>query len=291
MQVNREVVAHNVKWLRKLYGETQLQLGEAISVDATAISNIERAATCSPDTIALIARHYGVPADLLYSDNPHSTKMFTTSNISAFGSLVANALVGFFPGESPEGSDFRNACEECVFLGGADALRSDPRMVQARLDRCIQVFAAHVEEYPAETNANEVSAIVLQWLRADDPAASLLAHALAANPNISDEDYVRLLPSMNDLQARAGNPRQNKMIEASYDRVTDCLCELRRIPAWADYAERCVALLYLMGLTDSGLDPEASALVGLEMLKAQALLGNEESLRLLLRMLALHDED
>lgn len=291
MQIDKRVVARNVKWLRKLYGETQPQLGNAVGVGASAISNIERADRCSPDTIALIARHYGVPSDLLYSDNPHSTKMFTTSNVSAFGSLVANALVGFFPGEAPEGSDFRNACEECVFLGGADALRSDPRMVQARLDRCIQVFAAHAEEFPAEANANVVSAIVVQWLRADDQAASLLAHELAANPNISGEDYVRLLPSMNDLQARAGNPRQRKMIEASYGRVTDCLCELRQIPAWVDYAERCMALLYLMGLTDSGLDPEASALVGLEMLKAQALLGNEESLRLLLRMLALHDED
>ena len=44
-----------------------------------------------------------------------------------------------------------------------------------------------------------------------------------------------------------------------------------------------------LGLTDADLDQETSAIVGLEMLKSQALLGNEPSLLLMARLLDLLD--
>ena len=116
-----------------------------------------------------------------------------------------------------------------------------------------------------------------------------LADALAQDPDMSDEAFVRLLPNANDLRAIDGRSQQREMIEASYQDVMDHLEALRQIPDWSDYAERCVALLYLLGLTDADLDQETSTIVGLEMLKSQALLGNEPSLLLMARLLDLLD--
>ena len=289
MKTDVKIVARNLKWLRNLYGENQVQLGAAIGVGGSTISDIERGVKYSTQTIELIAQHYGVPVEMLYSDDSHKSKRFTPYSIAAAGLLVTKALVGFYVGDAPEGSDFRNACEECASLTSSEALRLDQPMLQARLDRCIRVFAAHEEQYPAEAHANTVSAIVLRWLRAADPSATLLADALVQDPDMSDEDFVRLLPNANDLRAIDGRPQQREMIEASYQDVMDHLEALRQIPTWADYAERCVALLYLLGLTDADLDQETSTIVGLEMLKSQALLGNEPSLLLMARLLDLLD--
>ena len=291
MIADPKVVGRNVEKLRRLYGETQSQLGSAVGLYNTAVSLIEQGKRCNPDTIALIAKHYGVPAEMMYDGSIDLARIFDAKHLMEAGSLVAGELIRFFPGESHKESDFHKAYEECITLTKDAAKPGVFGEVLNRVMSCVQVFLDGEEDYPAEANANAASCLTLLMMIAEDPDTALLNDAVRANPAISDEDYARLLLAANDLKSREGRPIQCYLIETFYNDVMGCLVDLRQIPSWSDYADRYAALLYLANLTDLDLGREESTVAGFAMLYAQASLGNDLSRHFLVKLLELYEKD
>ena len=277
------IIGQNVKKLRLAFGETQAELGKAIGVTNTAVSNLEQGTRANTFMIAAIARHYGIPTPMLsyedfVVDDVAQGDTFARRIAGAFGTALR-----FFDDNMPADSAFGQACAELAAMRDELSRTGTLGFAVERFTRAAGLLVDYAEgEHSPAAMANIAMGYVLLWMAAPDSAAKPVLGRVDAKTYDSGKSPLRLALEAND-QGRTGNadPARKAFSEEFDEAVFDLLADVREDPEWADWADFYAALLYLIGFADSGLDDDMQGVVGMHMILTQARLGNRHSVEFL----------
>ena len=280
------VIGRNVRKLRLAFGETQAELGQAIGVTNTAISNLEQGIRTNTTMVAAIARHYGVPVPMLGYEYFEPDDMAKGDVFVRRIAGIFYAVLEFHGDNMPADSEFRRACTGLIALRDEFLRDGTIAFSREKIPREIERLIPYIEgEHGSAALANTVAGFVLMWMTAPNGAPAQTTevmgrHNIKHNP--SSKDLVKLILKANDEHdLEAASPEQKAFAEVLDEAVFDLLADVHDDPEWADWANFYAALLYILGIADSGLDKGMNSVVGMEMLFTQARLGNRHSRKFL----------
>ena len=229
--------------------------------------------------VAAIARHYGVPVPMLGYEYFEPDDMAKGDVFVRRIAGIFYAVLEFHGDNMPADSEFRRACTGLIALRDEFLRDGTIAFSREKIPREIERLIPYIEgEHGSAALANTVAGFVLMWMIAPNGAPAQTTevmgrHNIKHNP--SSKDLVKLILKANDEHdLEAASPEQKAFAEVLDEAVFDLLADVHDDPEWADWANFYAALLYILGIADSGLDKGMNSVVGMEMLFTQAQMEN-----------------
>ncbi len=280
-------LGENIRGLRRMFGESQLDLATAIGVGTSAISNYEIGErNPDQDVLIRIAKHYRITEDELRNSDFSNTNKIVFPNLKN-PSLQKNYLETIFPIVSSENAlqneDFKKAYDLHISLYNGIAEQEIP--TDEDFTACIKHYKVAIDQDIYEARINYLGLIILQGIVFSLFTPTLLF--LMETPNLyslSSKTIIQsILPSFGD----ALDNEDEKEWEALKDEfhqnnIVDTLVNialLKKYNDYSDYGDYFLAWSYIVGLTASGQTPEMSAALGLDLLSTLSIIGNKHAKR------------
>ena len=276
----------NIRWLRRLYGETQEELAQAIYVQKNTISQYE-SGNREPDREKLqaIADHYMVSVNsLVFSD------MSWTSTARMNKSSAQDYIKVMLPAVSSQRA-MQNAYFKRAYDAQSDLYDWFSKSTSEQMDvfevcaSCLEDFleAYEDDDIKVEAAANSIAVIYLLLL-----TIKLTVLLFKNRPAPFD------LLEIKDLEARMlfenGDPgleeeleeiEDDPMIMELYEMIPEKLIEVKRSKEYSDLADYYMAIQYFCGLADNHLGFAYNQRIGCEMLLTFASVKNPYAIRFL----------
>lgn len=290
----RTQLGDNIRGLRKMWGETQLDLAIAIGLDnGTTISNYENGRTPERDILIRIAKHYRITEnELLYSDfkNAKPLRAVPLGISKEVAELVDTMIPQFSSPSALENEDFKIAYEmhqrmlECLFRGNGGYKDVDCLIADFR--KCIECYKKASDQKIIEATANYTGLLALVGL-----ALGMLNKELWESFDIASEssnppnniEFLRnngFLPFfMEDVV-----PEKDDEIEQLKKQFMDLyevdffigIVILKRSKNYNDLGDYYFALRYAFNiLSNTSLSPEMYRAIGFELLYTYDVMHNK----------------
>ena len=293
-QDQKYTLGRNIKHLRKIYGETQTDLGDALGYSKSAIGSYEAGDKFPKhDTIMMIAKHYGVPVDtLLYSDLSVTPGIVipikSSKEMRTFLEIVTPLVKSDQAMLNP---DFKKAYLKCQsFL---DAQAKGIPTPNSTFEIIMNSFSKAYEETESiEALINMLWCIWQMWFSIKgrdsiDDFHSLLsllyknestgAKATGTSKKAKAKRIleIRTNVSPDSLQLR------RQIIEEVNDEFIDVIRKLKKNKKWYELADYYMALRYILSFCDSGESDEVNEQIGLHMMLSLVDLKNKYAIKYL----------
>lgn len=283
------ILGRNIRHLRKLYGETQTELGEAIGFSKSAIGYYESGdEQHHPDyeTIMLIAKHYGIPVEtLLHTD-------------------LTAMMIGGFP--------FKSLKEMAYFMNSAFPLvESESAMLNPHFNKGYikskELLIASSKGIPTSTSSFEIIKELFSLATEETNYVEAMVNELWCIWQvwfaIESVDFAHLFPSifsqgkeklskekrtqerlLLDIKANRSSETlklRREFIENTNDCFNELIRKIKTDPNWFELADYYMALRYFYSYTDSGESDEMNQQIGIHMLYSLVEIKNKYAIRFL----------
>ena len=263
-------LGQNIRALRTAYGETQLQLGEAIHVAPNTVSSYETGRT-NPD-LTVIANHYGVSVDELLQSDFTSIREITVDK-DAFWRNIGIIFPIVSSDRAMQNESFKRSFEAHKTFYG-QSYRCNLDMIY-NIDVWYDGYmtAMKDDEIKVEAAANFIALryLMMTLLKMsltvvkNQPAAlwqiDEKAREAIQNPDPSFEtDAKAILSEFNDAETEK--------------EILEMLTTIKRSKEWSDLADYYLALRYIWNLVDNDLDWGFNQRIGVELMYAFKLVEN-----------------
>lgn len=279
---NSKRISRNIRSLRKAYGLTQEELGAVLGLEKTTITNYEKGIR-EPDRekAAKIAQYFMVSVEELFLCDLSDVGKITVDG-SAFWKSIDIILPIVITENAKKNEHFKRAfkCHKKLY----DKLHMLDFDGFDNIDICVEEYMEACEDksITVEASAN----LIAIWY--------LLLMILKTTPLIMKNRPAPLMQiAANDPKAREiiDNPDSTfiedaEMLEKEINdlEIKEQLDELRTVvksSCWAKLADYYIALQYVWDFTDNDLGWDTNRSIGIEMLKAFAIVGNTYAARFL----------
>lgn len=271
----------NIQSLRNAYGETQEELGLAISVEKNTVSNYEKAKRePNKDILVAIANHYMVSVEeLLHGDFTSIGKISIDKN-----ALWQNIEI-FLPIISSEkallNDNFRKAVDaHRVLYNHLHLLQFD--MLDCA-NECSDGYMSVIEDNELEAMAS--ANLIALWF--------LMLYSLKAGPEVMKRQPAALKQVIkNDEKAKKEVENYDSSFEgeakaalrefyaSSLDKmILQLLNTVKKSQEWSDVADYYLALQFIWNLVDNDLDWGFNQRIGIEMMRAFVSVKNKYATR------------
>lgn len=285
---NNNRVGKNIKHLRRVYGETLSELGEAVNLSAKAIDNYESGIR-TPDYYKLssIAKHYGKTVDeLLSSDLTDLPKM--QMPVKGIREMVAlsKIVVPLVKSDTAMNNvNFRKGYEKANKI--LDDAANNINAQSSTLASIIDSFSKAVtEDDLSEAKANTIWCVWQLWSSIMDPTL-VDDFSLLMFPRQGQTSDAKTLLQIKEKENKSKEvlKKRQEFIAEMESGVIELICQLKKTEEWYDLADYYLALKYLHGFVDSGLNQEMNQAVGMQMMLSLAQIKNKYASRLLISIL------
>lgn len=284
--MDKSQLSKNIKALRIAYGETQEELGLALHVEKSAISNYETGARV-PDKnmLAMIARHFSISVqEILYSDLSNVAKILIDP--TAFYRYIDDIFPIVSSEESLKSNTFSEAYKHhCRMYDKFHTAINNIGSALDFFDDFIELYIDCIENEEAklESEVNVLALIFFLWY---------LSKVLAKSPEYitnTPAGLLQIASSNSILKKHLNNPdAANDTRELSNEAyefliffedpemkewVDNIFIDLKH-STYADVADYYLALQYVFGFVDNGLNDEFNQRIGAEMMSAFARVNN-----------------
>lgn len=267
----------NIRSLRLAYGETQEELGFAIYVEKTTVSQYESGKRIPNSSILKqISEHYGI-----------SVEELTEMDFSALGSIqislaaVCENIDVFLPIAVTEralsNESFKKAyCLHTDFFARTKKLEPDC-FAKFDLESCFDNYLKAVNSVEAaeEAAANIIGFIMVA--KAQARTVPLLEKGPAFYTQVMEHD-AKFSKRLERSRLLFETDKQQIMETFASPKLDDmmskCMKVIKSSSRWADLADYYLALRYCWNVVDSGLSPELNARIGAEMMDSFISVGN-----------------
>lgn len=298
MSENDNILGNNIKYWRKLYGETLADLAKHLNCASTTVCNYEsgiRAPT--PEIIKEIAEHYHIPTDFLMRKGISISDLKSLKNITH---KILNSDIHLV--------DYNISLHKLLPLYTSKNAEKDNdfRMGYYFSLKYLQYFPTFKEilEAYSKKNYSKVEELIEKYnfdLRFDSSTILNLSFhfyysALENNENIP-EIFTNILwcifllsfincndeEKSKDLQEKLETKKlslqdcmlqNNKKHEDFIKKYNDSLRKLKSTPEWSDVADYYLALRYLFNLINNNYSAVTNSIIGNEMICSYIILGN-----------------
>ena len=288
----KESLSNNIKHLRRAFGETQMDLANAIGVDSHTISNYE-CGIRTPDvnTLKLIADHFLISIEsLLKYDYSDMACMEPNSGVIKYGYPVLFPIVSS-----------NEAANDPVFMKGFQAHKAMYECYSGRMvdtDRGAELTSAAMDYYmealdgPAEKEA--MANLMAIWCMIYF-SAIIVPQVLDAERIPAPIDILRKSDAVFDhhvetyLYEKEDDPDWEKNIEELkrdlgdtewQKKMLEGLKHLRATEEYRDLADFYLAMEYICGMKQNGRSLETNNQIGFEMIETFAKMGNPYARRI-----------
>ena len=269
-------LGQNIRALRNAYGETQEELGAELAVEKNTVSYYENGKRePNKDMISKIAKHYSVSVEELVNSDLTEVGEITV-DLNAFWKNIEI----FFPlvesDQAMSNENFKKAYEAHMQIyDGLHALSMDG------MDSLGNCFAGYREAYKDKVSALEAAAnfiaitffLTMMWKRTPEvlnnrPAALLQA---ASRDNKVKEVINNVSPDFEqgakELLDCFEDPEMMELLD-------EMKTKLKHSHKYSDIADYYLALQYIYGLVNNGLDYQYNQRIGVEMMSTFLSVGN-----------------
>ncbi|MDD3221021.1 MAG: helix-turn-helix transcriptional regulator [Lachnospiraceae bacterium] len=268
-------IGQNIKKLRKAYGETQPELGQAINVEYSTISMYESGKR-QPDiqTLQAIASHYGYTLDqLLREDFSH---LDFTKTMFTWDSLV-NLLEIIFPLSCSNTSK-----EDIYFMKGYEytqeiltSLKKGENILRRKFELALESYCTSMETYETtDSAANTLWLIYVLYTLLPDKQFENMGKALYFG-KATGNDFLKNYVLKNEItKDKAEEENKLSYIRDMNESITAYIQCLKKIPSYANLADYYLALRYVIGMVDTDYSNELTKTIGMEMMLSFLSIGN-----------------
>lgn len=272
----KEIIGANIRSLRNAYDETQEELGEALNVEKTAISNYETGKR-EPDREMLtnIAKHFMVSVEELTKCDLSDLQRITVDN-KAFLKNISIILPIAMSEDALKNKHFNEAYRyhKKVY----DKLRENSMDGIEHVAIC---FEEYLEAYKEENIKPEAAAnFWTLWnltLLMFKTAPLAIKNRSAALMQVAERDS-ELRQVIDDPDSDFENDAKEAVSILEESGMAELMDELRitvkKSSRWADLADYYLAMQYIWNFVDNEMDWEFNRKVGVEMLNAYVSVGN-----------------
>lgn len=283
---NKDIICANIRFLRKLYGESPEDLGEVLHCGRTAVYNYETIRIPDHETLVAIANHYSISVEMLMKVDLSDLDNFNLRfDPNAFFRSILNIMPVYLPKNKPEDQAFNAAIEyqQKLFEAFSYIKFSNQNSIEVAFDKlfsddsseCLSLYPKYYDsEYKAIASANYLSLIFLFWVffssieRMKDHPAYL--HTMELQSLIKARDVDAMVGDINDEILNSCDEFRDEY----YDEVNKMIRALKNEPHWSDLADYYIALRYTTGFVNNGLESTFNNHIGMELMTTYASLGN-----------------
>lgn len=282
--MQKNTLGNNIQALRTAYGETLEELGNAVGVSRSTISEYEsgsRGKVPPREILIKIAKHYRVTLDDL-TDGDLSGYRLLKSGISYESLSSLNKII--FPiivsDKAMEDPDFARAyrLHNNILEAWSRGFNAEDAM-----DECIKAYEVAYKKGILEANANSLWWIIRLGCSFSeaymfDGYEDLYNHRTTFNTFLkhsylySYEEGLEHYPTENELAAL------KDFIEENEDELRLHLNTLKASKEYSDLADYYLALQYSFGIINNNRSKEMNAIIGGEMLVSFAKMNNKYAL-------------
>ena len=275
--MSNDRIRNNIRSLRKAYGETQLELAQALNSSHTTISGYETGQNMiNQEAIQKIAKHFGVPVDeLLNGDFSADREInidtdFTYKHIDIFFPIVStetaltndifkrtvNNQKSIYDGLKRKSLDeFWYYFEECI--GGYEESRNDNNCLYESAANMLGLLTFHLMSLHSTVRAlEEPPAATIKAAKNDSRIRSVLGK------NNSE--------TISDIKGMLDEYKKMNM----EDSINELIGVLKSSSEWSQIGDYYLAQQFVWGILDNNLDPEINCLIGREIMFAFASMKN-----------------
>lgn len=276
MKTELEKIGNNIRCLRIAYGETQEDLGEAIGVEKSTISNYENGIRePTKEKLSAIATHYMVSVEELLTFDYSGIGRFNI-NPRVFWENIDQIFPIAFSEKASKNKYFKRAhfihCE--VF----EQFKNEYYNNIDKLIDCLNEYleAYEFEEAKCESAANFIGIWYLFIFSIKNTPAFLEnkpAAILQAAKN--NKNFKNMIEEPDpDLKRDAKEMLDDLMVPETEELISELLTSMKQSKLWYPLADYYLAMRYVWNLVDNGLEFEINNRIGIEMLDSFAMVEN-----------------
>ena len=278
-------LSSNIKNLRRVYGEEQVDLANAIGLTIPAVSNYERGERVPKrDIIARIAKHYRITEDeLLYcdlsnmktiADRPFYDPIFSSKALDILFPLMNNP-------RALENENFKQAYS--VHTKYLELIRHEaplPESVEEDIPRCLELYKKSRDEGVVEGAANHLSVVMMMGALSYFATSFLLEDPeYFRKKGRTMKDYLHngFLPSFDDSSDETTDAPQvnkRKFLDEYEAQILIDIYHLKHSPQYVDLGDYYFALRYMFDLCSNSQSSEQNTAVGAELMNVYSVMKN-----------------
>ena len=275
-------VGNNIRFLRKVYGETQEELGSIINVEKNTISYYESGKR-EPDRgiLSAIAKHYGISTDELVVDD--FSTVGGVGKIKMDYNMVWNNIDSIFPMFSSEDAVCSPHFNKAYTLHRKifDDLKKLNTSQFDEFEVCINEYALawrnEMPEYEAIANCMGILYLLLSTFQVAPQmgnTAAWVRQVVKDNPRAE-----RILEEYFETGKIGFEIEEKFDCGVASETLLEMIACIKQLEQWNQLADYYLALYFVFGLRKNGLNLEINRRMGLEMMNAFAELGNKYARR------------
>ena len=278
-------VPNNIKNLRKAYGETQMDLANAIAVDSHTISNYECGIrTPDANTLKLLAHHFLISVeDLLKNDYSDLPRVELNTGVLSRGYEILFPLV--YSDEAANDPAFvrgfqtHKAMYECYSGSVVDVDRGG-ELMSAAMDHYMDALDGPAEK---EAMANLMAIWCMMYFSVIVVPQVVNKERIPAPIDLMRKSDAVFNHHLNYLHEKEDDPDWERDVEDAKRELKDTewqyfrqeiLRHLRATEEYRDLADYYLAMEYIYGLKQNGRSLETNNQIGFEMMETFAKMGN-----------------
>ena len=267
-------LGRNLHHLRIINGEILSEVGNVVSLSGTTIKNYESGIRKpDPQTISLLAKHYGKTVDeLLNSDLTELGKLNFSIGIQEYVEMWNTMFPIASSERALDNQDFKRAYEICRSM--IDRFSRNEIVISAVWSEAVELFdKAFDEDELPEAAANSLWLLFLCWSQLIDSETQKSFESLLYKANKTPAN--KIIMKVRDKQDNSISAVRKDFLDDLGGEDMMIIKALKDDSEWAELGDYYLAMKYITGMVDSGFSQEINEAVGMQMMLSLAQLKNK----------------
>lgn len=284
--MSESLIGKNIKYLRKAYGETQLELALALGLNSSnTISNYEKGVRLPKSEVRKkIAVHYRITEDeLLYTDfSKIRSSEYKLNDRNKMIDMTLTVLPIICTETALKDKDFEKGYK--AHLQAVEEIKFGKTLSEFKFDKCIDAYAASYDKNETpEALCNIIWWFLLTEISMCNQWALEGAEELKRK-NMNSKVFIKnyyLCDCSEDVISENMSDEECQSVYEMDDTIIELLQVLRKDRDYYELTDYYIALRYVLGCVKNELTIEFNKTIGAEMMYSFALLNNKYALELL----------
>ena len=273
------MITKNLRYLRKKYKETQLELSKSLNIAQNTLSDYENGKRSIPDSTARdIAYHYRITMyDLLSTDistndtSPIPDKDLMLRVLNAMFPIIQSPL-------SSEDSEFDEAYEKTILL--RSRIGAGQKIDLDEIIECLVLFRVAWEKSKNSSAIANYISLILFLCTSHSESDELFFNAILKAKPLNYLDIKKVVLRDRPNTAKQNETTKNRMayVHDHENQIMEYVRHLKTTPDYSELADYYIACMYFVGFVDNDFDLETNQRIALELLMQLCKLENRYAL-------------
>lgn len=264
--MNQTILGRNIRYLRKIHGETLKELGDILGYQNNTIAGYE-SGDRNPDTQTLskISTHYNIPVDeLLYTDliDDNEVTLIDFNSEEQMSDMMRAMFPLFVPKKGIEDKKFQKALQLSKKIRNGAYNSENGEISESVKNMLFDYYSEVSEECFSAAIPNLISSIFMLWVQIVDPEQyRFLYHKLEAK-----EVKIKDFANYRSYEDETVKEKRVAFLDEFEETVVELLQEMKQEYKMSDLVDFYLALRYILRFSSNEMSEEMKTTAGYVMM-------------------------